>query len=410
MRFAKLSKLVRVLKMGRIIQRLGSFGVNPGVLRLFALLAKLVGIWHFVACLYWYIATREGLCTWFSEAPSWSDIADTNTTRDGERDDAYSAAYAEFYSFGKATYERPNAAVECISHWMPWEGIERESLDVQYMQAFFWAVMVTSGIGYDVAPQTNIECLFTIFVIGLGIIMYDPQAAIFILMSDLTNPALVRYAAIVGSISSAIATIDATSIKRSKRLEEVVHYLHSKAVPARLRFEIQDYYSYKFDCDFDGESIMEDLPPMLQMKLEVALKKHMIQRVTIFQGIDPLAMLSVLNAIQHIISLPSELLVRQGVIGHSMIVVQQGRLSVSMNATVSTVLRNQQHAERSEDRHRASMSNVPSLARSKSTSEVWRMNFMDTQKRDDITVGSLHKHDYFGEVRGGLAGVPRCMR
>lgn len=41
-----------------------------------------------------------------------------------------------------------------------------------------------------------------------------------------------------GSISSAIATIDATSIKRSQRLEEVMHYLRSKHVPSRLRFEV----------------------------------------------------------------------------------------------------------------------------------------------------------------------------
>lgn len=37
------------------------------------------------------------------------------------------------------------------------KGIEREGLAVQYLQAVFWAVMVTSGIGYDIAPQTNLE-------------------------------------------------------------------------------------------------------------------------------------------------------------------------------------------------------------------------------------------------------------
>ena len=40
---------------------------------------------------------------------------------------------------------------------MPWEGIQHEVLGVQYAQSFFWAVMVTSGIGYDVAPYTNLE-------------------------------------------------------------------------------------------------------------------------------------------------------------------------------------------------------------------------------------------------------------
>jgi hypothetical protein len=154
LRFAKLSKLIRILKMGRIFQRLGTFGINPGYMRLATLVFKLFGMWHIIACIYWAIAVHEGFCTWYGEANS-NEQAD-----DG------------FYEFGDSNQARPNAFSECINHWMPWEGIEREPLSVQYMQSFFWAVMVTSGIGYDVAPQTNIECAFTIMVICLGIMMY----------------------------------------------------------------------------------------------------------------------------------------------------------------------------------------------------------------------------------------------
>jgi hypothetical protein len=129
-----------------------------------------------------------------------------------------------------------------------------------------------------------------------------------------------------------------------------MHYLRNKRVPAKLRFEIQDFYSYKFDCDMDGEGIMEDLPALLQMKLEVALKKHTIARVEIFKNIDPLAMLSILNVLDFTIALPSELLTRQGEFGHVMFVVQQGRLSVSMNSAQSTVRSRRQREKRSKDR------------------------------------------------------------
>ena len=124
------------------------------------------------------------------------------------------------------------------------QGIEREPLDVQYIQSFFWAVMVTSGIGYDVAPQTNIEAVFTILVIMVGIIMY---------------------AAIIGSISSAIATLDATSIRRSQRLEEVTTYLRAKHVPARLRYEISDFYRRVELASQASRDFSPRRPPQLQI-------------------------------------------------------------------------------------------------------------------------------------------------
>jgi hypothetical protein len=166
LKFAKLSKLVRVLKMGRIFQRLGTFGINPGYMRLATLLFKLFGMWHFVACSYWFIAVHEGFCTWYN--PDFGTSTNTTVMEELDLADDYSA----FYEFGGKNKAAPDAFTECINHWMPWEGIEREHLSVQYTQAFFWAVMVTSGIGYDVAPQTNLEAAFTIVVICIGILMY----------------------------------------------------------------------------------------------------------------------------------------------------------------------------------------------------------------------------------------------
>ena len=63
-----------------------------------------------------------------------------------------------------------------------------------------------------------------------------------------------------------------------------MHYLRGRRVPVKLRFEIQDYYTYKFERSVEGARVLDDLPPLLQMKLEVALKKATIERLEIFKG------------------------------------------------------------------------------------------------------------------------------
>jgi hypothetical protein len=42
LRFAKISKMFRVLKMSRIFKRLNGGGINPGVIRLLVLVLKVI--------------------------------------------------------------------------------------------------------------------------------------------------------------------------------------------------------------------------------------------------------------------------------------------------------------------------------------------------------------------------------
>ena len=47
----------------------------------------------------------------------------------------------------------------------------------------------------------------------------------------------------------------------------------------------EDYYAYRFDCEIDGADVVDDLPPMLHMKLEVALKKRSLERIEARRGV-----------------------------------------------------------------------------------------------------------------------------
>jgi hypothetical protein len=47
-----------------------------------------------------------------------------------------------------------------VNSWSPWEALKREPLQTQYTQAFYWALIVTTGVGRDVIPQSDLEASY----------------------------------------------------------------------------------------------------------------------------------------------------------------------------------------------------------------------------------------------------------
>lgn len=106
-RFFKLAKLFRVFKMGRIWQRLKMhFDPPPGLVRLARLAIILITMWHFIACMYWYLSSKVGFCRW--EQPDPEEGADIWNT------------------WGNDGQTGPNGFHECGSRWTPWEQVTLE--------------------------------------------------------------------------------------------------------------------------------------------------------------------------------------------------------------------------------------------------------------------------------------------
>ncbi len=64
------------------------------------------------------------------------------------------------------------------------------SFGSQYVRAYFWAVMVATGVGKDIIPATDVQFIFTTSAIIVGVLMY---------------------ALIVGSVGTALSSIDTPS-------------------------------------------------------------------------------------------------------------------------------------------------------------------------------------------------------
>ena len=94
-------------------------------------------------------------------------------------------------------------------------------MTLQYTYSFFWAVMVTTGIGRDIMPVTYLEHVFSIIMIIVGVVMY---------------------AVIIGSASSAVTNLDAGNAAKKEKVEGINRYLRQRMVPKDLQRRIKEYY------------------------------------------------------------------------------------------------------------------------------------------------------------------------
>lgn len=288
LRFVKIAKLFRVLKLGRVVTLLQiRFGVNGNYFKLVSAGFFLLGVWHYIACVFWYISYETGFCDW-GAAETGQDVL--------------------YFKFGDAAgFDTPNGFIECLSDWVPWASIVDESLQTQYTQAFFWAVMITTGVGKDVAPETNIEVAFTIIIIFAGVLID---------------------AFIIGTITNALAELDAVASIKREKLEAVNTFLRRNRIKLKLKMEINDYYDFFFANKTDSAEVVSDLPHELFSKMEVALKIAKVESCDIFAGARKQVLMRIIEGAYYEISLPKQILTNENQKSYKMYIVQKGTVSL----------------------------------------------------------------------------------
>jgi hypothetical protein len=129
-RLLRIFKLLRILKLGRILKRLKhSSNINPNWYMLMKTMAVMGFSIHVTACGYWAVATNQP-------------------------DD----------EFGRTD--------EGQEQWMPPDFIKEADFNAKYAYAFFWGISVTTGVGWDVIPATEVEVAFSAIMILCGMALY----------------------------------------------------------------------------------------------------------------------------------------------------------------------------------------------------------------------------------------------
>lgn len=251
----------------RIINRLETHHhVNPSVLRMGKLIGILVSTWHWIACCYWGVALLGH---------------GTTSSR-----------------YGEDTWSPPPYVAQA------------NDLVTQYSYAFFWAVVVTSGIGWDIIPTSPVQVIFTTVAIVTGLLIY---------------------AIIIGSASSLLASLDTAESDRRSKMQEIKYLMRNRHVPKKLSAEIYDFYEYFLSCNsraIDEYSVLSDLPQSLRSRLNIAINRQIIKNIPLFKDCTDAEMAALIEQLYQLVILPGEYVMEQGSVGHEMYFVVRGKLQV----------------------------------------------------------------------------------
>lgn len=249
-------RLFRLPQFYRIFNRWETnVNINPTLMRMYKLVIIIILITHWVACLWFTIGSWES---------------------NGE------------------------------NSWLIRNSLQSASMRTQYINSLYWAITTLTTVGYgDIIPTTEIEIIFSLGVMFLGISMY---------------------AYIIGNVSSLISNLDATKARYREKLGQIQTYMRDNKISPKLQQKIRDYYQYRWieNRDIRDYHILEELPYSLKMKLALQLHKEVIEKVPIFEGADTHFFEEIVMVLKPEILPPNEYIIREGHLGHEMYFIKRG--------------------------------------------------------------------------------------
>ena len=251
--------------------------INPGILSLMKIGVALLLMWLFMACLFWGVATLE------------------------------------------------DAAQACIddqsSCWIPaLHDLQHEgSVLDRFSHSYFFAVVITAGVGWDIIPKTQIQVWYTIVMVMLG---------------------LVVYALLVGSASSAMQTFNAEATAGHERMKSLDSYLRKHHVSFELQERLRAYlrYSWESSAAMEHEELLENLPSVLKVELAFEVKAAYLEIVPMFRALNRAVMQDVLQVVHRRVFVPSEVIIQEGTEGDTLYVLQKGSVAIEKDGRHLSVL------------------------------------------------------------------------
>ena len=352
LRLLRVFKLFRVFRISRILSRVEDFTkFNPSFLRLFKIFFLLIIAWHWIACTYWFLSDYEDfgiLLNHYSECapphaiPRASALSTPTDPSGFEGWVNESMSMTDSYTVGSGfNRESGNMWVPPPELWCqspsqcnetlldiyasengynPFRGITYcfemghcpASFSLQYIHSFFWAVMITTGIGRDIMPVTFMEHMFSTSMIVVGVLMY---------------------AVIIGSASSALANLDSGNAEKRQKMEAIKQYMRQRHVPRDLQKRIREYYEYMWSShqslnEKEG-GIISDMHHTLRLELHIALNRKLIQNIPMFKAIsDSDCLIDLIEKLEPRICIPGEFICLEGDMGRDMYIIVRGKVQV----------------------------------------------------------------------------------
>ncbi|MBI2890184.1 MAG: ion transporter [Nitrospirae bacterium] len=255
LRLLRLTRLLRLVRLAQFMRKISRrSAVAPGVLRMAYLVFWILMAAHFTACIWLYLGAGNS-------AGTSGNYAMDDSVRN-------------------------------------------------YVRALYWVTTTLTTIGYgDIAPVTNVQTVFTMFVQLMGAGMYG---------------------FVIGNIANLIANLDVAKAQHREKMEKIATFMKYKSIPADTQNKVEDYYGYLWETrrGYNEFQIVEDFPRPLRAEVLMFLNREMIQKVPIFEGASLDFLTEIVLSLKPVVYPPGSYVFKKGSVGRNMYFISRGTIEV----------------------------------------------------------------------------------
>jgi len=190
----------------------------------------------------------------------------------------------------------------------------------KYITSLYWVIETLTTVGYgETTPLTNAQHIYAMIIMLAGV---------------------GTYGFIIGNVANLLSKRNPARTQFFNNLDQLKIFVNYRNIPMRLQKKISNYYSYiwKKRLGFDESVFLSSLPQGLQNEVSVHLKREILQKIPLFEGVSDEFLKEVSLHMRPIVCVPNEYVFKENDLGHEMYFIIRGKLEIIMNEKVLSVL------------------------------------------------------------------------
>uniref|UniRef100_A0A915PEP8 Cyclic nucleotide-binding domain-containing protein n=1 Tax=Setaria digitata TaxID=48799 RepID=A0A915PEP8_9BILA len=263
--FIRFNRIIRYPRFSDFVDRTETRSSMPNAFRVFCVIANIVVIIHWNACIYFFISQMIGLGT------------------DG-------------WVYGTLNKQS-----------LP-DGV-KDTLARRYIYSFYWSTLILTTIGEVPSPKRNVEFVFVIMDLMCGVLIFATIVG--------------NVGSVISNMSATRTEFQnkMDGIKQYMKLRKV-----SKELETRVMKWFD--YLWEHKQSLSDQRVLKVLPDKLQTEIAMQVHFETLRRVRIFQDCEAGLLAELVLKLQQQIFSPGDYICRKGDIGREMYIVKRGKLQV----------------------------------------------------------------------------------
>ncbi|CAF1289067.1 unnamed protein product [Rotaria sordida] len=339
----KTARLLRLVRIARKLDRYSEYGI--GVLIL--LTATFALIAHWLACI-WYAIGRlernthgtERTIGWLAELANHTHqyYNDSDPTSGPTKTSKYiTALYFTFSSLTSVGFglritwldelaRTSGQSYNCTSIISINETINSKScfggpnLRSRYITALYFTFSSLTSVGFgNVSPNTNMEKIFSIFVMLIGSLMY---------------------ASIFGNVSAIIQRLYSGTARYQIQMLRVKEFIRFHQIPNPLRQRLEDYFNHAWNYTngIDMNMVLKGFPECLQADICLHLNSVLLKNCAAFKDASEGCLRTFSMKLKTTHAPPGDIITHRGDILTSLYFISRGSIEILKDDNVVAIL------------------------------------------------------------------------